>query len=318
LLASDIGPGDEVITTPMTFAATANAIVHTGATPVFVDCERATQLIDPALIGAAVTARTRAIIPVHMTGRPCALHEIGAIADKHGLVIIEDAAHALEARYRGRKVGAISPLTCFSFYVTKNVTTGEGGMVTTDDTALADRIKMYALHGMTRDAWSRFSDAGYRHYQVVLPGFKYNMMDVQAAIGIHQLAHVEEWLQRRTAIWERYDVAFAGLPLGRPAAPEPDTIHARHLYTLFVDERDCGVTRDELMLRLHARGIGTGVHYVALHVHPWYRETFGLKAEDFPNAAWIGERTISIPLSPWLSNADVERVVTAVVESIEP
>jgi dTDP-4-amino-4,6-dideoxygalactose transaminase len=317
LLASGVGPGDEVITTPMTFAATANAIVHTGATPVFVDCERETLLINPDRIRAAITSRTRAIIPVHMTGRPCSMDEIGAVADKHGLVVIEDAAHALEARYRGRKVGAISALTCFSFYVTKNVTTGEGGIVTTNDADLADRIKMYALHGMTRDAWNRFSDAGYRHYQVVVPGFKYNMMDLQAAIGIHQMPHVDEWLLRRESIWARYDDAFADLAVQRPAQAERDTVHARHLYTLLVDEDECGVSRDAFMARLHARGIGTGVHYTAVHVHPWYRETFGLEPKDFPNAAWIGERTVSIPLSPHLRADDVERVITAVRQSIE-
>jgi dTDP-4-amino-4,6-dideoxygalactose transaminase len=176
---------------------------------------------------------------------------------------------------------------------------------------------MYALHGMTRDAWNRFSDAGYRHYQVVVPGFKYNMMDLQAAIGIHQMPHVDEWLLRRESIWARYDDAFADLAVQRPAQAERDTVHARHLYTLLVDEDECGVSRDAFMARLHARGIGTGVHYTAVHVHPWYRETFGLEPKDFPNAAWIGERTVSIPLSPHLRADDVERVITAVRQSIE-
>jgi dTDP-4-amino-4,6-dideoxygalactose transaminase len=317
LLASGIGPGDEVITTPMTFCATANAIIHTGARPVFVDCDRATQLIDPERIEAAITPRTRAILPVHLTGRPCAMDDINALAKQHGLVVIEDAAHALETRYRGRKVGAISPLTCFSFYVTKNVTTGEGGMVTTDDEELASRIKMYALHGMTRDAWSRFSDSGYRHYQVVVPGFKYNMMDLQAAIGIHQMSHADEWLERRESIWNAYDSALTGLPVALPVRADDDTVHARHLYTIMVDEQVAGVSRDALMARLHTRGVGTGVHYVAVHLHPYYRDTLGLAPADFSNATWISERTLSIPLSPHLTDTDVERVVTALRESIE-
>ncbi len=312
MLVAGLGEGDEVITTPMTFAATANAILHTGATPVLVDCDRGTQLIDPQRVADAVTSRTRAILPVHLAGRICDLDAIHEIARRRDLVVIEDAAHALEGAWRGRKVGNVSQLTCFSFYVTKNLTTGEGGMVTTNDPDLAAKIKMYGLHGLSRDAWKRFSDEGYRHYQVHFPGFKYNMMDVQAAIGIHQLPRVEQWLARRTQIWALYDEAFAGLPVERPAPAEPDTVHARHLYTLMVDARRCGISRDELMAALHQRGIGTGVHYVGVHLHPYYRERFGYRPEDFPNATWISERTVSLPLSGGLSDEDVEDVIAAV------
>lgn len=312
LLAAGIGPGDEVITTTMTFCATVNAILHAGATPVLVDCDRESGLIDVDAVQAAVTPRTRCILPVHLTGRVCDMDAIGAIADRHGLLVVEDAAHALEGVHRGRKVGTISPLTCFSFYVTKNITTGEGGVVTTHDGALADRIRTLGLHGLSHDAWRRFSDEGYRHYLVEEPGFKYNMMDLQAAIGLHQLPHVERWLVRREEIWRIYTAAFRDLPIGLPAPDDPNSRHARHLYTLTVDPERSGVGRDELMLRLHRMGIGTGVHYVAVHLHPYYRERWGLRPESFPNASWISERTLSIPLSPALDDADVERVVDAV------
>jgi dTDP-4-amino-4,6-dideoxygalactose transaminase len=312
MVAAGVGRGDEVITTPLTFAATANSVVHTGAAPVLVDCDRDTQLIDPQRIEDAITPRTRAIIPVHLAGRVCDMDAIGDIARRHGLLVIEDAAHALEAVYRGRKVGSISNLTCFSFYVTKNVTTGEGGAVTTDDPELAARIKTFGLHGLSRDAWKRFADQGYRHYEVEYPGFKYNMMDLQAAIGIHQLPRAPEWLRRREAVWRRYDEAFAGLPVTPPAPAAPDQLHARHLYTLMVDEARAGISRDGFMQALHARGIGTGCHYVGLHLHPFYRETYGYRPIDFPNATWISERTVSLPLSPFLTDRDVDDVIAAV------
>jgi Predicted pyridoxal phosphate-dependent enzyme apparently involved in regulation of cell wall biogenesis len=316
LLAAGVGSGHDVITTPMTFCATANSIIHTGARPVFVDCERDTQLIDPTLIEAAITPRTRAIVPVHLAGRVCDMDAIGDIARRHNLVVIEDAAHAIEGRYRGRKVGAISDMTCFSFYVTKNVSTGEGGMITTSDGDLASRMKTQALHGMSRDAWKRFSDSGYKHYEVVSPGFKYNMMDMQAALGLHQLDHVEIWLERRNEIWQRYSDALKDLPMGLPAAEEGCTRHARHLYTVTVDTEVAGVDRDTFMNRMHARKIGTGVHYIGVHLHPWYRDNFALDPGDFPNATWLSERTVSLPLSPHLSDEDVDDVIAAVHASI--
>ncbi len=312
MIAAGIGPGCEVITTPMTFCATVNSIIHTGATPILVDCYRDTQLIDPQRIEDAITPRTRAILPVHLCGRPCDMNAIMDIAARHNLIVIEDAAHAIETLYRGKKIGSIADLTAFSFYVTKNVITGEGGMVTTNNPEFAAKVKTYALHGMSQDAWKRFSDAGYRHYQVVVPGFKYNMMDLQAAIGIHQLARVDENLKRRDRIWRSYNEAFCNLPIGIPAADEPDTVHARHLYTLMIDKDQCGLSRDEMLGRLHGLKIGTGVHYVGVHLHPFYREHFGLKEEDYPNATWISERTISIPLSPKLTDDDVDDVIKAV------
>ena len=312
MLVAGLKPGDEVITTPMTFCATVNSIIHAGATPVLVDCDRETQLIDPQRIEDAITPRTRAIVPVHFAGRACDMDAIMDIARRHDLIVIEDAAHAIETEYRGRKIGTIGHLTAFSFYVTKNVVTGEGGMVTTNDADMADKIKMYALHGMSRDAWRRYSDAGYKHYSVVFPGFKYNMMDIQAAIGIHQLARVEQNWVRRNQIWSLYNQAFADLPIDLPAPDEPDARHARHLYTIMVDKERTGMDRDEFMQRLYEMNIGTGVHYVGVHLHPYYREHFGYRPEDFPNATWISERTVSLPLGPKMSDADVEDVITAV------
>jgi dTDP-4-amino-4,6-dideoxygalactose transaminase len=312
LLVSGVGPGDEVITTPMTFCATANAILHTGARPVFADVERDTGNIAPDRIEAALTPRTRALLPVHFAGRPCRMDAIEALARRHGLLLIEDAAHAIEASVAGRKVGAIGDLTCFSFYVTKNVVTGEGGMVTTDRGDLADRIRMYALHGMSRDAWKRFSDAGYRHYEVLFPGFKYNMTDVQAALGIHQLARIGAAQRRRREIWERYDQALADLPVTCPAPVAAGAVHARHLYTILVHPEEIGKTRDQVLDELIGLRIGTGVHYTALHLHPYYRERLGHRPGDFPEAEYVGERTLSLPLSARLTDQDVTDVIDAV------
>lgn len=313
MVASGFGPGDEIITTPMTFCATANAVVHTGATPVFADCERDTMNIDPRAIEAAITPRTKAIIPVHFAGRPVNLEAISAIAKRHKLLVIEDAAHAIETVYHGRKVGSISDITCFSFYVTKNMTTGEGGMVTTNDGELAKKIHIYGLHGMSADAWSRFSDKGYKHYDVIFPGFKYNLTDLAASLGLAQMPKLEAWLGRRNEVWARYDEAFADLPVTRPAPQEPGTVHARHLYTILIGD-DAKVSRDEFLAEMHKRGIGTGVHYRALHTHPYYRERWGYRPEQFPNAHYIGERTASLPLTPKLTDADVDRIIKATRE----
>jgi dTDP-4-amino-4,6-dideoxygalactose transaminase len=312
MIAVGVRPGDEVITCPMTFASTANAIIHLGAVPVFADCDRETFLIDPAEVERKLTPRTRAILPIHFAGRAADITRLTAIARAHDLRIVEDAAHAIETRHQGRKIGTLSDCTVFSFYVTKNVVTGEGGMVTTENPERADWIKVAGLHGLSRDAWKRYSDEGYRHYEVTFPGFKYNMTDMQAALGIHQLARVEAGLARREAVWRRYCDAFADLPLGLPPEPPAGDRHARHLFTILIDPARAGATRDQVMQALHAEGIGTGVHYRALHRHPYYRERFGYRPEDFPNADWVGERTLSLPFSTKLSDADVEDVIRAV------
>lgn len=312
LIAAGIGPGDEVITTPMTFAATVNAIIHSGATPVLADVDPVTMNIDPAEIEARITPRTRAILPVHLAGRPCPMTAIRQLADKHNLILIEDCAHAIETEYHGQKAGTFGEFGCFSFYVTKNVVTGEGGMIIANDEAQIARAKVLALHGMSKDAWRRYSDDGYKHYAVVASGFKYNMMDIQAAIGIHQLARVEANWRRRQEIWQVYQQAFADLPITRPAEPEPDTRHAYHLYPILVDETVCGISRDEFMAAMTRLNIGVGVHYLSIPEHPFYQERFGWRPEEFPHAMKIGRQTVSLPLSPKLSNGDVEDVITAV------
>ena len=311
MLVAGIRPGDEVITTPLTFCATANAILHTGGTPVFVDVERESMNLDPELIERAITLKTKAILPVHLAGRPCRMDAIMAIARRRGLVVIEDAAHCIEGVHQGRKVGNIGDLTCFSFYVTKNLMTGEGGMVTTNKQEYADKIKMYGLHGLNKDAWRRYSDVGFKRYEVVFPGFKYNMMDLQAALGIHQVGCLGAYLRRRNEIWTRYDEAFRGLPLKVPSPPDPDTVHARHLYTVLLDLDRLRLGRDEIQDALFRENIGTGIHYVSLHLQDYYRRTCGFKPDDFPNARYISDRALSLPLSPKLTDRDVEDVIAA-------
>ncbi len=312
LLVSGVGPGDEVITTPMTFCATANAIAHTGAKPVFADIDRRTLNIDPTRIEAAITPRTRAIVPVHFAGRPCDLVPIRELARRRGLTLIEDAAHAIETRADAGKVGAVGDLTCFSFYVTKNVVTAEGGMITTNRRDWAERLKVYALHGMSHDAWKRYSDEGYKHYAVELAGFKYNMTDIQASLGIHQLRRADRNLCRRAQLWARYDEAFADLPLVTPAPPAPGTLHARHLYTVLVDAAAVGLTRDQFVTRLHRLKIGTGIHYVAVHLQPYYQQTWSYQRGDFPEAEFISDRTLSLPLGMKMTDQDLEDVIEAV------
>jgi dTDP-4-amino-4,6-dideoxygalactose transaminase len=316
MIVTGITSGDEVITTPLTFCSTANAIIHTGATPVFVDVEKETMNIDPEKIEEAITPRTRAIIPVHFAGRPCNMDEIMDIARQHDLIVIEDAAHCIEGWYKGKKIGTIGDMTCFSFYVTKNIVTGEGGMVTTNKEVWADKIKMYGLHGLSKDAWSRYSDEGFVHYQVIFPGFKYNMMDIQASLGIHQMKRIDKYLKRREEVWKMYDDAFSSLPVTCPAQPEHNAVHARHLYTLLIDIDKIKKTRDDVQQELHELNIGTGIHFISLHLHDYYRKTYRFKPDDFPNAKFISDRTISLPLSAKLTDGDVEDVVEAVREII--
>jgi dTDP-4-amino-4,6-dideoxygalactose transaminase len=316
LAALGVGPGDEVIVPTMTFVATSNAVIHAGATPVLVDCEPHTLNVDPAALEAAITPRTRAAIVVHFGGRPCDMDRITAVTRSRGIALIEDCAHAIETEWRGRKAGTLGDVGCFSFYVTKNVVTGEGGMAITGSRALADRMRTLALHGMTKDAWRRFSDKGYVHYDVVDAGFKYNMMDLQAAIGIHQLARVERTLERRAEIWHAYDEAFRDLPVFVPAAPAPDTRHAHHLYTLLIDVDHVAVTRDDFLERMTQQKIGVGVHYRAVHLHPFYQERYGYRTGQLPAAEWVSERTVSLPLSPKLDPGDVADVIEAVRRSL--
>jgi dTDP-4-amino-4,6-dideoxygalactose transaminase len=311
LLAAGVGAGDEVITTPLTFCATANVVVHTGATPIFADVDRHTFNLDPALAASAATSRTRAVLPVHFAGRPADMPQFRGLTARLGLALIEDAAHCVEGSAQGRKVGSIGDFTCFSFYATKNLTTGEGGMVTTSDPAAAAFIRTASLHGMSRNAWTRYAPGGSAQYDVLMPGFKYNMMDLQAAIGLQQLARIAEMHARRSAIWARYDAALASLPLRRPAAVAGGDVHARHLYTVLVDEAAAGISRDELQSQLRDRGISTSIHFRALHLHPYYQERFGLRRGMFPAAEAISDTTLSLPLSGGMSDAAAERVIEA-------
>lgn len=312
LLAAGVGPGDEVIVPSMTFCATANAVIHCGATPVFTDVDCQTMNMTPELVESAITKQTKAMIPVHMAGRPCEMDRIQALAKDRGLIVIEDAAHAIEAVCQGEKIGSISDATCFSFYVTKNLVTGEGGMVTTAREAWAEKIETMALHGLSRGAWKRYSDDGFRHYQVTTAGFKANMMDLQAAFGIHQLPRIEKYLKRREQVWRQYDEAFADLPVHLPVPVRPGDRHARHLYTLLLDLDALRVDRDYVMQALHAENIGAGIHFIGLHLHPYYRENLDIDPSAFPHSTWISGRTISLPLSAKLTDNDVADVIAAV------
>jgi dTDP-4-amino-4,6-dideoxygalactose transaminase len=310
LLAAGIGPGDDVLTTPLTFCATANVIVHAGATPRFADIDAMTWNLCPSAAAAAVTPQTRALLPVHYAGRPVDVAAFRQLADRIGAVVVEDAAHCVEGRSNGAKVGRTADLTCFSFYATKNLTTGEGGMLTTarDDWAAFARVA--SLHGMSCDAWARYAPDGSPHYDVAMPGYKYNMMDMQAAIGLHQLAAIDEHLRRREAIWQYYDDALADLPVTRPAPIGAGDTHARHLYTILV-RPESGWTRDALMIALREQGISTSVHFRAVHLHSYYAQRFGLRPGMFPVAEMVSERTLSLPLSAAMTDADVECVVRA-------
>ena len=315
LLASGVEPGDDVVTTPLTFCATANTIIHAGARPVFADVDAATGNLDPAAAAAAFTSRTRALLPVHFAGRPVDVVGFHDLARRHSVPVIEDAAHCVEGIADGHKVGSTADFTCFSFYATKNLTTGEGGMVTTNDPRAAAFIRTASLHGLSRDAWTRYAPGGRSDYDVVMAGFKYNMMDLQAAIGLHQLAHLEERLARRDAIWNAYDRAFATLPLRLPPPVLDGDRHARHIYSVGVDERASGMSRDVLQQRLTDRGVATSIHFRALHLHPYYQERFGYSRGMFPAAEAISDSTLSLPLSAGMTPETVARVIEAVHDS---
>jgi dTDP-4-amino-4,6-dideoxygalactose transaminase len=308
LMAAGIGHGDEVITTPLTFCATANVIVHAGARPVFADIDPDTWNLDPATVAATITPRTRAVVPVHFAGRPVDVAAFRELAARAGLALVEDAAHCVEGVSGGRKIGAAADFTAFSFYATKNLTTGEGGMVTTASEAAAARMRTAALHGMSRDAWARHATGGSAHYDVVLPGFKYNMTDLQAAIGLHQLARLPAMQARRTSLWQRYDAALADLPVTRPAPVDPRDVHARHLYTILVDPARCGWTRDAVLAELKRRGVHASIHFRAVHLHSYYRERFGLARGMFPHAELASDQILSLPFSSAMPERDVDIV----------
>jgi dTDP-4-amino-4,6-dideoxygalactose transaminase len=320
LCALGVGPGDEVIVPTLTFCATANVVVHLGARPVLVDVGPDGNLA-PAAVEAAITPRTKAMVPVHFAGQACDLAAIYALAARHGLAVVEDAAHAVGSVYRGRPIGAddladpaLRRVTVFSFYATKNMTTGEGGMVVTADADLADRVRVLSLHGMSRDAWKRYTSAGSWFYEVVDAGYKNNMTDIQAALGIHQLRRLDGFIAARQAYAARYDAAFAALPGLSTLARHADRNHVYHLYSLQVDPEVVGIERGALIEALRARNIGTSVHFIPVHLHPFYAETFGYRRGDMPAAETIYERSISLPLYPLMGDGDVDDVVAAVCE----
>jgi len=310
LAALGIGAGDEVIAPAMTFCSTVHSIVHTGAKPVLVDCCRDTFNIDPEQVESRITPRTKAILVVHMCGRCCEMDPILEIARSYGLHVIEDCAHAIESIYRGNTAGLMGDAGCFSFYPTKNITTGDGGMVLTRDPKWFQRARVLSLHGMTADAWSRFV-GGPSGYEVIEAGFKYNMTDLAAALGLPQLAKIEEHWRQRERVWSQYNEQLKELPLLLPPSTEPDSRHAYHLYTPLLMLEELRVGREEIIAALEAENIGVGIHYVPVHQHPYYRKQFGYVDSDFPNATFVGERTLSLPLSPAMSEPDISDVITA-------
>ena len=314
LAALGIGPGDEVILPTLTFCATANVVVHLGATPVIVDVDANLHLSLEA-VQAAIGPRTRAIVPVHYAGLACSLDEIFLLAARHGIPVVEDAAHAAGSEYAGRRIGAHGPAVCFSFYATKNMTTGEGGLIATGDDALAARMRRLALHGMSRDAWKRYTEAGSWYYEVLEPGYKYNMTDIQASLGIHQLRRLDGFIRRRQEIAALYDRAFAGLS-GILLPPRlPGRNHTFHLYPIRLARGREGLNRSQFIERLRARNIGSSVHFIPLHRHPLYRDRFGLRPERFPVAEEAYRGMLSLPIYPKMTDGDAADVVAAVREA---
>lgn len=312
LEAIGISRDDEVIVPTMTFAATAEVVAYFGAKPVLVDSQRDTYNMDPAAVAAAITPRTRAIIPVHYGGQPCDMAELLDIAHRHGIRIVEDAAHSLPASYRGRSIGSISDITCFSFYATKTLSTGEGGMITTDEDAAADRMRIMALHGISRDAWKRYTAEGSWYYEILHPGFKYNLTDIASALGLAQLARQAEFLEARRRIAARYSEAFQAIDEIRCPVARPDRSHAWHLYVIEIDSQSLSISRNEFLEAMKREGIGTSVHFIPLHLHPYYRDHYGYVPGDFPNALAAYERIVSLPIYPAMSDADVQDVIDSV------
>lgn len=313
LEAVGVGPGDEVITTPYTFTATAEVVRYLGADPVFVDIDPATLNIDPRQIEAAITSRTKAIIPVHFAGLSCDMGTILEIARRHRLKVVEDAAHALPATWRGRLIGSLeSDATVFSFYATKTITTGEGGMVLTHRSDIAERCRVMRLHGISRDAFNRYtSNKPAWHYEVVAPGFKYNMTDIAAALGIQQLKKAQRFRDRREAMAARYSAGLSGLPITLPPLAPDGDVHAWHLYVIRLHQ-DAPISRDEFIARMAEMGIGCSVHFIPLHLHPYWRDAYSLNPEDFPQALDAYQGAVSLPLYTRMTEGDQTRVIDAV------
>ena len=313
LVVSGVSSGDEVITSPITFPATTNVIVHQNAKPVFVDVEPETLNINCSEIESKINDSTKAILPVHFAGHPCDMDTIISLAQKHNLTVIEDAAHALESKYHGNKIGAIGNFTAFSFYATKNITTGEGGMLTTNDDHYADKLRILSLHGISKNAWKRYGKEGFQHWELLMPGYKYNMFDVQASLGIHQIKKVESFLSRRMQIVKKYNDAFEKTEEIQLLKPESNIKHAHHLYVIVIKTENLKVSRDKVLNEIQKRGIGVAVHFRSLHLQPFFKQHFNYKKGMFPQAEYLSDRVISLPLYPKMTDEDVSRVIETVL-----
>jgi dTDP-4-amino-4,6-dideoxygalactose transaminase len=312
LTAAGVSTGDEVILPSLTFCATANVVVHRGATPVFAEIDEASYTLDPDAFERCISPRTKAVMPVHHGGQVCDMHRINEIARAHDIVVIEDAAHAAGAALDGVPVGNISAFTSFSFYATKNLTTGEGGMLTTNDAAAAERIRVLGLHGISADAWKRYSKEGSWYYEVLEPGYKYNMTDIQASLGLHQLAKLEGFVTERARLADVYTRAFRELPEIITPIVRPGVKHAWHLYPIRVRSGRLRIDRAGFIAELARRGIGSSVHFIPVHLHPFYRDTFGCRRGDLPVTERVYDEFVSLPLFPSLTDGEVARVVDAV------
>jgi len=322
LAALGVGPGDEVITTPMTFCATVNIILETGATPVLADI-REDGNIDPASVAEKVTERTRAILPVHIGGLPCDMDAIWAIAREKGLFVVEDAAHAIGTHYKGYPIGAGNPekgyrsdAVCFSFYATKNLTTGEGGMVTTHDQELYDKMKVLCLHGISKDAWDRYTERGNWYYEVMACGFKYNLSDIQSAMGIHQLRKQEGFVKARERQARQYNEAFAAFPEVQIQPSNADSRHCWHLYCLRLNLETLDIDRAQFIRELHRREVGSSVHFIPIPMHPYYANVLGFKSSQYPKTMQLYPRLISLPLYPAMTESQIAHVINAVKEIV--
>jgi len=312
IVAAGVKDGDEVITSPVTFPATTNAILYERATPVLVDVDRNTFNMAPELIEERITPRTKAIIPVHMAGQPCDMDRILEIARRRHVAVIEDAAHAIGAKYGEKHAGTIGDAGCFSFYASKNLVTGDGGMIITDDKKFAEFARVISLHGMSTSAWKRYSKEGSANWELVYPGFKYNMTDIEASLGIHQLRKIELITSLRQKWSALYDRLLGDLPEITLPHRAPGRRHACHLYVITLDLDRLSVTRDRFMEMLKAENIGCGIHFISVHLQPYYQRRFGYRTEDYPNAAWLSDRILSLPLFPQMTDTDVQDVSRAV------
>lgn len=317
LEAVGLRSGDEVITSPYTFAATAEVVRYFNARPVFVDVDATTLNLSVEGLENAITPKTRALIPVHYAGLAADMDPILSVSRQHRLRVVEDAAHAFPSTYYGRPVGSIGDLTCFSFYATKAITTGEGGMVTTDNADFADRCRVMSLHGISKDAWKRYTAKGSWYYEIIAPGYKYNMTDIAAAMGLVQLEKAEKMRQRREMIAERYHSAFRGRAELQIPTGQPDCQHSWHIYALRLNENHLQIDRARFVQELKKRSIGASVHFIPLHCHPYYRETYGYRPEDFPVAWREYRREVSLPIYSRMTDQDIDDVISAVLEIVE-